>query len=186
MPGNDWVAFERAMARQRADPHGAARLRANAVERHLWIEVNEHRRASQAKIHGWDQALATGQKRRLLAMQGLEVEGFGGRAGDHILKRRRLHRHAPAMVLRPDAQACAKRSESRGRRALARDRPTGVAIEVRHRVEDCPRTACPLIIGAFLMMNAAIRGSSMPIAIARRPTGGAPRRRPARDRYGRS
>ena len=90
IPGQAGVVLERAIAGQRADA-GAATGSADPGQFADLIDVDQDGRPGQAKIHGRYQALATGEKLRLVAVFGLQQERLLQRRCRNIFERGGLH-----------------------------------------------------------------------------------------------
>src|SRR5438105_9198115 len=80
------------IARQRANPDLRAFRTFDTRQLAETIDVDQHGRPRQSKIHRWDQALPAGEKARFVAIFGLQGERVVNRRSCNILEWGRLHR----------------------------------------------------------------------------------------------
>ena len=85
-----------ALARERADPHGAV-LDRDAVEALDAVDVHDHGRRRQARVHQADEALAAGEDAGVTAVPGQMVDRLRDGAWRDVVERSRFQR-VPPMV----------------------------------------------------------------------------------------
>jgi hypothetical protein len=87
---HNWTALDIALPGQSTD-RKLARLFPDVRELADVIDVDNDRGPRETEVHGWNQALPSGERLGLIAVFGHEVEGFVQRSGPIVLKGSGFH-----------------------------------------------------------------------------------------------